>query len=63
MKELLQKGISNKELNPDIDLNATSILLFAFGDGLIIRIADDPGFDFSSQFRTFEAAVRNILTK
>lgn len=63
LKELIRKGIANDEISPDIDVDAISILLFALGDGLIIRIADDPEFDFSSQFRTFEAAVRNILTK
>lgn len=63
MKELLRKGIASAEINADIDVEATSILLFALGDGLIIRIADDPEFDFSRQFGTFEAAVRNILTK
>lgn len=63
MKELLKKGIANSEISPDIDINAISILLFALGDGLIIRIADDPEFDFNSQFRTFEIAVRNILKR
>lgn len=63
MKELLRKGIANNEINPDIDIDAVSILLFALGDGLIIRIADDPEFDFNRQFGTFEAAVRNILLK
>lgn len=63
MKELLKKGIANSEINPDIDVNAISILLFALGDGLIIRIADDPEFDFDSQFKTFETAVRNILKR
>lgn len=63
MKELLKRGIANGEISPGIDIDATSILLFALGDGLIIRIADDPEFDFSKQLRTFEIAVRNILKR
>ena len=63
MKELLKRGIANGEINPDIDIDATSILLFALGDGLIIRIADDPEFDFERQFGTFETTIRNILKK
>lgn len=63
MKELLKRGIMNGEINPGIDIDATSILLFALGDGLIIRIADDPEFNFDKQFGTFETTIRNILKK
>ena len=60
-KELLRKGIQNNEINPALDIEDISILLFALGDGLIVRIADDPDFDFDRQFKTFENTVRNIL--
>lgn len=62
-KELLRKGIQNNEINPALDIEDISILLFALGDGLIVRIADDPDFDFDRQFKTFETTVRNILKK
>ena len=63
IKELLQRGIQNQEINPALDIEDISILLFALGDGLIVRIADDPDFDFDKQFNTFETTIRNILKK
>lgn len=61
IKSLLRKGIENKEMNPELDVEATSILLFALGDGLIVRIADDPEFDFDRRFKVFEDTIRKIL--
>ncbi len=60
-KELLRRGMQNHEINQHLDLEGISILLFALGDGLIVRIADDPDFDFDKQFHIFETTVRNIL--
>lgn len=61
MKELLKKAIQNNEIDSNLNLDDISILLFALGDGLIARIADDPDFQFGEQFKTFEATVRKIL--
>lgn len=62
-KELLQKCAENKEINPDVDIETMSIVLFALGDGLIARIADDPDFDFDRQFPVIENTIKTILRK
>ena len=38
-----------------------SMVLFAPGDVLIARIADDPDFDFERQFPLIENTIRCIL--
>lgn len=60
-KILIQKGIASGEIDVGIDVEGVSILLFALGDGLIARIADDPEYDFQKHFAVFEAVVRNAL--
>lgn len=62
LKKLLKNAMKNKEINPALDIEGMSILLFALGDGLIVRIADDPDFDFDKHFHIFEASVKNLLT-
>ncbi len=62
-KNLIQKGIESGEIDGSIDVDGISILLFALGDGIITRIADDPDFDFMKYSATFAAVVRNILCK
>lgn len=61
MKELLRKAMQNNEINPSLDIEAISILLFALGDGLIARIPDDPSFEFDNHFSVFETTIRRIL--
>ena len=60
-KQLIRKGIETGEIDAGIDVDGISILLFALGDGLIARIADDPEYDFQKHFGVFEAVVRNTL--
>lgn len=60
-RKQLQRGVSAGEIDPDLDLNATVIWLTALGDGLIIRAADDPDFDFQSHLPVFEKLVRKAL--
>ena len=62
-KELLLKCAENWEINPDLDIETMSIILFALGDGLIARIADDPDFDFERQFPVIENTIKTILKK
>lgn len=62
-KQLIQKGIDAGEIEPTVDPDAISILLFALGDGIIARIADDPAYDFQKHFGVFEDVVRNALQK
>lgn len=57
----LQRGVLAGEINPDLDLEATAIWLTALGDGIIVRAADDPTFDFQKHLPIFEKLVRNAL--
>lgn len=59
--ELLKKGVEAGEIDGSLDLNAVSIWLYALGDGLIIRVADDPEFDFQTHLPIFERLVRRAL--
>lgn len=62
-KTLIKKGIECGEIDEGVDVEGMSILLFALGDGIIARIADDPEYDFQKHFSTFEKVVRNALQK
>lgn len=62
-KVLIRKGIEAGEIDEDTDIEGMSILLFALGDGIIARIADDPEYDFPEHFATFEKVVRGALQK
>lgn len=57
----LQRGVLAGEIDPDLDLNAAAIWLTALGDGLIIRAAEDPDFDFQQHLPVFEKLVRKAL--
>jgi AcrR family transcriptional regulator len=59
--ELLQKAADAGEIDDSLDLNAVSIWLYALGDGLIVRIADDPAFDFQKHHAVFETLMRRAL--
>ena len=61
LKKLLKKAMENNEISASLDIERISILLFAIGDGLIARIADDPDFDFDHDFSVFETSIRKIL--
>lgn len=58
---MLQRGILAGEIDPGLDLHATAIWLTALGDGLIIRAAEDPEFDFREHLPVFETLVRKAL--
>lgn len=62
-KMLIQKGIDNGEIDEEVDVEGMSILLFALGDGIITRIADDPAYNFQKHFGTFEKVIRAALQK
>jgi AcrR family transcriptional regulator len=59
--ELLQKAADAGEIDKSLDLDAVSIWLYALGDGMIIRIADDPTFDFKKYHALFEILIRRLL--
>ena len=59
--ELLRKAAEAGEIDNSLDLNAVSIWLYALGDGMIARIADDPEFDFQKHAAVFETLVRRAL--
>lgn len=58
---LLKKAADAGEIDNSLDLEAVSIWLYALGDGLIARTADDPTFDFQKHFQVFEAMVKRAL--
>lgn len=62
-KSLIEKGIESGEIDESVDAEGMSILLFALGDGLIARIADDPNFDFQKHFDVFKSVVEGALKK
>ncbi|MBD5539244.1 MAG: hypothetical protein HDQ94_04520 [Desulfovibrio sp.] len=57
----LQRGVLAGEIDPGLDLNATAVWLTALSDGLILRAADDPDFDFQQHLPVFEKLVRKAL--
>lgn len=58
---LLKKAAEAGEIDGSLDLEAVAIWLYALGDGLIARTADDPTFDFQKHFQVFEALVKRAL--
>lgn len=62
-KSLIEKGIEAGEIDDSVDVEGMSIVLFALGDGLISRIADDPEFDFQKHFKVFKLVVEGALKK
>lgn len=62
-RSLLEKGVTNGEIDPDIDLEGMAILIFALCDGLIARIASDPEFNFDEHTDAFAKSVRRALEK
>lgn len=62
-KSLIEKGIESGEIDESVDAEGMSIVLFALGDGLIARIADDPEFDFQKHFDVFKSVVDGALKK
>jgi len=59
--ELLQKAADAGEIDSSLDLDAVSIWLYALGDGLIARTADDPEFNLEKHHAVFETLVRRAL--
>ena len=62
-KSLIEKGIKAGEIDESTDVEGMSIVLFALGDGLIARIANDPDFDFQKHFKVFKSVVEGALKK
>lgn len=58
---MLQKAVQAGEVDQSLDLNAVAIWLIALGDGLILRVADDPDYDFHKNLPLFEKLVRRAL--
>lgn len=58
---MLRKAADAGEIDSSLDLNATAIWLTALGDGLILRVADDPEFNFQQHLPLFEKLVRRAL--
>lgn len=59
--ELLEKAAHAGEIDASLDLELVSIWVFALGDGLIARIADDPDFDLKKGYALFEKLIRRAL--
>lgn len=59
--ELLEKAAEAGEIDASLDLELVSIWVFALGDGLIARIADDPDFNLEKGYRLFEKLIRRAL--
>lgn len=59
--DLLEKAAEAGEIDASLDFNAVSIWLYALGDGLIARTADDAAFDFQKHHAIFETLVRRAL--
>ncbi len=58
---LLEKAADAGEIDPTLDLDATSIWLYSLVDGLIARTAYDHDFDIPKQLEVFETMVRRAL--
>ena len=58
---MLEKAAAAGEIDASLDLNAVAIWLIALGDGLILRVADDPDYDFLKNLPLFETLVRRAL--
>jgi AcrR family transcriptional regulator len=58
---MLQKAAKAGEIDSALDLDSTAIWLIALGDGLILRVADDPEYDFQKNLPLFEMLVRRAL--
>lgn len=62
-RSLIEKGIEAGEIDESTDAEGMSIVLFALGDGLIARIADNPDFDLQKHFKVFKSVVEGALKK
>lgn len=59
--ELIQQGIDNGEVDPELNLEATVLYFTSLANGLILRMADDPNFDFDINLSKFELLIRKSL--
>lgn len=59
--DLLNKAAAAGEIDAAVDMELLSIWIFALGDGLIARLADDPEFDLLKGYKLFEKLIRRAL--
>jgi len=59
--DLLKKAAEAGEIDSSLDLELVSIWVFALGDGLIARIADDPDFNLQKGYKLFEKLICRAL--
>lgn len=60
-REMLEQAADAGEIDAGLDMDATVLWLTSLANGLILRIADDPNFDFARHLPTFEKLVRRAL--
>lgn len=58
---MLRKAADAGEIDNTLDMEAVVIFLTALGDGLILRVADDPIFILQQHLPLFEKLVRRAL--
>lgn len=57
----MSEGMQIGEIKPDIDIKSVSEMLFVLGNGLVMRLSDEPGPCYNEYFKVFEITIRNIL--
>ncbi len=63
LASIIKDGIAAGEFRQDLDINATTILLFALIDGLIARKAINSHFSFSRDLPMFSSYIAALLHK
>lgn len=63
LASIIKDGIAAGEFRQDLDINATTILLFALIDGLIARKAINSRFSFSRDLPMFSSWIAALLHK
>ena len=61
IKTIITRGIEAGNFSSELDLEATSIAIFALIDGLIARKAINPAFNLQSDLPAFSSLLKHIL--
>jgi AcrR family transcriptional regulator len=62
LKKIIESGVDSGEFRPGIDLEETSLVLFALLDGLVCKKAINPNFELEKDMPDFILTLKKILS-